>query len=104
MESKVRSEALRYGGGDRGIFSTSTCPYLVVFYLYLTFSTSTDFVSTSTNLASTSTDHFLAVACPLVLQLPENTLCMIEIFRRGGVVDGEGGSSEGCLKWGGGGH
>ena len=28
---------------------------------------------------------------------------MIKIFR-GGVVDGEGGSSEGCLKWGGGGH
>ena len=30
---------------------------------------------------------------------------MIEIFRGGrdeGVVDGEGGSSEGCLKWGGG--
>ena len=26
---------------------------------------------------------------------------MIKIFR--GVVDGEGGSSEGCLKWGGGG-
>ena len=23
---------------------------------------------------------------------------------REGVVDGEGGSSEGCLKWGGGGH
>ena len=29
--------------------------------------------------------------------------CMIKIFRGGGVVDGEGGSSEGCLKWGGGG-
>ena len=27
------------------------------------------------------------------------------IFREGeGVVDGEGGSSKGCLKWGGGGH
>ena len=27
---------------------------------------------------------------------------MIKIFRgEGGVVDGEGGSSEGCLKWGG---
>ena len=27
---------------------------------------------------------------------------MIKIFRGGeGVVDGEGGSSEGCLKWGG---
>ena len=30
-------------------------------------------------------------------------LCMIKIFRGEGVVDGEGGSSEGCLKWGGGG-
>ena len=30
--------------------------------------------------------------------------CTIKIFRGGeGVVDGEGGSSEGCLKWGGGG-
>ena len=31
--------------------------------------------------------------------------CMIKIFWEGGegVVDGEGGSSEGCLKWGGGG-
>ena len=28
---------------------------------------------------------------------------MIKIFRREGVVDGEGGSSEGWLKWGGGG-
>ena len=28
---------------------------------------------------------------------------MIKLFRGGGVVDGEGGSSEGCLKWGGGG-
>ena len=28
---------------------------------------------------------------------------MIKIFRGGGVEDGEGGSSEGCLKWGGGG-
>ena len=27
---------------------------------------------------------------------------MIKIFRGQGVVDGEGGSSEGCLKWGGG--
>ena len=26
---------------------------------------------------------------------------MIKIFRGGGVVDGEGGSSERCLKWGG---
>ena len=25
---------------------------------------------------------------------------MIKIFRGGGKVDGEGGSSEGCLKWG----
>ena len=38
-------------------------------------------------------------------------MCMIKIFRGGGgegegVVDGEGGSSERCLKWGsgGGGH
>ena len=30
--------------------------------------------------------------------------CMIKIFRGEGVVDGEEGSSEGCLKWGGGGH
>ena len=29
--------------------------------------------------------------------------CMIKIFRKEGVVDREGGSSEGCLKWGGGG-
>ena len=29
--------------------------------------------------------------------------CMIKIFRGEGVVDVEGGSSEGCLKWGGGG-
>ena len=42
------------GGRERGIFSTSTWPYLVVFYLYLTFSTSTELVSTSTNLVSTS--------------------------------------------------
>ena len=28
---------------------------------------------------------------------------MIKMFRGGGVVDGEGGSSERCLKWGGGG-
>ena len=28
---------------------------------------------------------------------------MIKIFRGEGVVDGEGGSSERCLKWGGGG-
>ena len=28
--------------------------------------------------------------------------CMIKIFIGEGVVDGEGGSSEGCLKWGGG--
>ena len=33
-----------------------------------------------------------------------NDLCTIKIFRGAeGVVDGEGGSSEGCLKWGGGG-
>ena len=30
-------------------------------------------------------------------------MCMIKIFRGEGVVDGEGGSSEGCLKWDGGG-
>ena len=30
-------------------------------------------------------------------------MCMIKIFRGEGVVDGEGGSSERCLKWGGGG-
>ena len=29
--------------------------------------------------------------------------CMIKIFRGGGVVDGEGGSSARCLKWRGGG-
>ena len=29
--------------------------------------------------------------------------CIIKIFRGEGVVDGEGGSSERCLKWGGGG-
>ena len=36
----------------------------------------------------------------------QTLLCMIKIFRGGGegVVDGEGGSSERCLKWGGGGH
>ena len=33
------------------------------------------------------------------------TGCMIKIFMGGGLVDGEGGSSERCLKWGGwGGH
>ena len=30
-------------------------------------------------------------------------MCMIKSFRGEGVVDGEGGSSEKCLKWGGGG-
>ena len=36
--------------------------------------------------------------------IKEPTRCMIKIFREGGegVVDGEGGSSEKCLKWGGG--
>ena len=35
---------------------------------------------------------------------PRPELCMIKISRGGGgVVDGEGGSSERCLKWGGGG-
>ena len=29
---------------------------------------------------------------------------MIKIFRGEGVVDGEGGNSERCLKWGGGGY
>ena len=33
----------------------------------------------------------------------ENRMCMIKIFRGEGVVDGEEGSSERCLKWGGGG-
>ena len=32
------------------------------------------------------------------------TMCIIKSFRGEGVVDGEGGSSEGCLKWGGGGR
>ena len=36
--------------------------------------------------------HFVAI-----------TKCMIKIFRGEGVVDGEGGSSDGWLKWGGGG-
>ena len=31
-------------------------------------------------------------------------MCMIKICRGEGVVDGEGGSIEKCLKWGGGGH
>ena len=31
------------------------------------------------------------------------SMCIIKIFRGEGVVDGEGGSSERCLKWGGGG-
>ena len=30
-------------------------------------------------------------------------MCMIKSFRGEGMVDGESGSSEGCLKWGGGG-
>ena len=30
-------------------------------------------------------------------------MCMIKRFRGEGVVDGESDSSEGCLKWGGGG-
>ena len=38
----------------------------------------------------------------VLIYLP-NGLCMIKIFRGEGVVDGEGGSSERCLKWGGGG-
>ena len=29
--------------------------------------------------------------------------CMVKMFRGEGVVDGGGGTSEGCLKWGGGG-
>ena len=34
------------------------------------------------------------------LMLKTETMCTIKIFRRGGgVVDGEGDSSEGCLKW-----
>ena len=36
--------------------------------------------------------------------LGSNCMCVIKIFRGGeGVVDGVGGSSERCLKWGGGG-
>ena len=31
-------------------------------------------------------------------------MCKIKIFRGEGVVDREGGSSERCLKWCGGGH
>ena len=38
------------------------------------------------------------------LQFVINIWCMIKIVRGEGVVDGEGGSSERCLKWGGGGH
>ena len=37
------------------------------------------------------------------LQFVINIWCMIKIVRGEGVVDGEGGSSERCLKWGGGG-
>ena len=39
----------------------------------------------------------------LVKQSLYKVLPMIKMFRGGGVVDGEGGSSERCLKWGGGG-
>ena len=37
----------------------------------------------------------------IFIVIGHRALYMIKIFR--GVVDGEGGSSEGCLKWGGGG-
>ena len=33
----------------------------------------------------------------------DKSCCMIKIFRGGMVVDGEGGSSKKCSKWGGGG-
>ena len=59
-------------GADRGIFSTSAWSYLLVFYLYLTFSTSTDLVSTSANLVSTSTDHFLPFGITTFLKTPKN--------------------------------
>ena len=47
-----------FGVGTRGIFSTSTWPYLVVFYVYLTFSTSTSLFL--------PLPIFLAVSCSLV--------------------------------------
>ena len=38
------------------------------------------------------------------MKLSRNVVCVQSKFLGGeGVVDGEGGSSEGCLKWGGGG-
>ena len=38
------------------------------------------------------------------IQYQHGSRCTIKIFRGGeGVMDGEGGSSERCLKWGGGG-
>ena len=44
-----------------------------------------------------------ALSALVHLQKVLSVKCMIKIFRGGGMVDGEGGSSEGCLKWGGGG-
>ena len=45
-----------------------------------------------------------SVCASFVNPLSVQGKCMIKIFRGGeGVVDGVGGSSERCLKWGGGG-
>ena len=54
---------------------------------------------------STKSNSFLRQSIGETIQLYAQTnLCMIKIYRGEGVVDGEGSSSEGCLKWGGGGH
>ena len=51
-------------------------------------------LSKNVKILSIDRKHF-SIHCPL--------WCTIKILRGGGVVDGEGDSSEGCLKWGGGG-
>ena len=41
--------------------------------------------------------------CNEMFRVFKSEMCMIKILGGGGVVDGEGGSSERCLKWGSGG-
>ena len=56
-------------------------------------------------LETISSEDILSKPCNQLKYLVEHVRwCMIKIFRgRKGVVDGEGVSSERCLKWGGGG-
>ena len=57
-------------------------------------------------LIETPTETIIRVSVPLFrrARMYQDHWYIIKIFRREGVVDGEGDSSEGCLKWGGGGH